>query len=301
MPNVDADRLRAVSRRLAAIIEPVAAQVYFAPECHNAYAGLGFNPSPATTGKVALPDGAAYFTSRGSCMGQVPGEVVAAAFGVFNPAVVVPAVAYGWSLTDAPTIAAARAQGAVAQLARILGPTPPGMAAAADLLRRAADPLQPAGKPLFAGLLALGLPGDPLGDLWRTADLLREYRGDAHIGAWTAAGLDAIEIGLLTELFLGLPLKTYIRTRAWTADQLDDGIERLRSRGFVDADGEFTPEGRSFREGIEDATDRQMAGVVAALGDDADELFGILAPWGEAIRGAGGYLTSAGDLARPRR
>ena len=37
-----------------------------------------------------MPDGIAYFTSRGSALGQVPGEVVAATFGVFNPDVVVP-------------------------------------------------------------------------------------------------------------------------------------------------------------------------------------------------------------------
>ena len=51
-------------------LEPVAAQVYFSPECHTAYAGLGFSPSPATSpGGVEFPDGPAYFTSRGSVMG----------------------------------------------------------------------------------------------------------------------------------------------------------------------------------------------------------------------------------------
>jgi len=29
------------------VLEPVAGQVYFSPECHAAYAGLGFAPSPA--------------------------------------------------------------------------------------------------------------------------------------------------------------------------------------------------------------------------------------------------------------
>ena len=36
----------------------------------------------------------------------MPGDVVAAAFGVFNPEVVVPCVELGWSRTDAPTIGA---------------------------------------------------------------------------------------------------------------------------------------------------------------------------------------------------
>ena len=148
------------ARRLAMVLEPVAAQVYFSPECHAAYAELGFSPSPATTPSgVELPDGSAYFTSRGSVMGQVPGEVVAAAFGVFNPEVVVPSVEFGWSKVDAPTICAARTRGAVGQLQRILGPSPAGLARATELLEGAVAPLRPEGKPLYAGLLGLGPAG----------------------------------------------------------------------------------------------------------------------------------------------
>jgi hypothetical protein len=270
-------------------IEPVAAQVYFSPECHAAYAGLGFSPSPATSaGGVEFPDGPAYFTSRGSVMGQVPGAVVAAAFAVFNPEAVVPSVEFGWSKVDAPTICDARTAGAVAQLTRVLGPEPEGLGRATDLLRAASVPLRPEGKPLYAGLLSLGLPGDPVGDMWRRADVLREFRGDAHTAAWTAAGLDATEIGLLTELYWGLPLRTYIRTRAWSDEQLDAAEARLVARGLV-TNGAFTDEGRALRDGVETATDAQCAPIVDALGDDLDELLGILNPWGAAIRAAGGY------------
>ena len=94
------------ARRLAAAIEPVVGQVYFAPECHQRYERLGFDASRRELDGVAMPDGPAYFTSRGSLLGQVPGQVVAAAFGVFNPEVVVPFVALGWSRTDAATICA---------------------------------------------------------------------------------------------------------------------------------------------------------------------------------------------------
>ena len=62
------------ARTLAATIEPFAGQVYFSPECHAAYEALGFQPSPGEVSGVAMPDGAAYFCSRGSVMGQVPGE-----------------------------------------------------------------------------------------------------------------------------------------------------------------------------------------------------------------------------------
>jgi hypothetical protein len=278
------------TRRLAMALEPVAGQVYFSGECHQEYETLGFSPSPMAIGNgVQLPDGAAYFTSRGSVMGQVPGELVASAFAVFNPDAVVPGVSYGWTLCDAPTICAARTRGATAQLVRILGEEPDGLARATELLRRATGPLRPEGRPLYAGLLNLGLPGDPVGDVWRLTDLLREYRGDAHTAAWTSAGLDATEIGLLSELYWGLPMRSYVRTRAWTDEQLDAAEERLAGRGLV-AGGALTAPGRAFRESIEEATDRQCEIVVRTLGDDFDELVALLEPWGNAIREAGGYL-----------
>jgi hypothetical protein len=212
------------ARVLAGVLEPVAGHVYFSPECHELYAGLGFSASPGVTGQVALPDGPAYFCSRGSVLGQVPGEVVAAAFGVFNPAVVVPAVAYGWSITNAPTICAARTEGAIGQLRRILGSEPDGLAEATALLHVASAGLRPEGKPLYAGLLALGLPGDPLGAVWRLTDLLREFRGDAHIAAWSAAGFDATEIGLATEQYWGVPSRSFVRAHA----RLEHGRPRRR-------------------------------------------------------------------------
>jgi hypothetical protein len=231
----------------------------------------------------------------------VPGEVVAAAFGVFNPEAVVPSVAHGWSITDAATICAARTRAGTAQLVRILGEHPAGLDRARSLLARAVEPLRPEGRPLFAGLLSLGLPGDPVGDAWRLADLLREFRGDAHIAAWTAAGFDATEIGLLTEAYWGLPLRTYVRTRAWTSEQLDAAEERLVERGLL-ADGSLTDRGRTEREAVEAATDRMCAPIVAALGDDLPDLLEILRPWGKAVREAGGYPAAGPhDLADPAR
>lgn len=276
------------SRVLAGALEPVAGQVYFAPESHRAYEALGFDPSPRSTGSVALPDGPAYFCSRGSLLGQVPGEVVAAAFGVFNPEAVVPAVAYGWSLTDAATIERARTEGATGQLKRILGDDPPGLARATELLGRAGEGLGVEGRALFAGLVHLDVPEDPVAAAWRLADRLREYRGDAHLAAWTSAGFDAVEIGLLTELFWGLPLGSYIRSRAWSREQLQAGEERLVARGLV-ADGALTDAGRAAREEVEQATDRACQPIVDNLGDDLDELVTILKDWGAAIRDAGGY------------
>jgi hypothetical protein len=214
--------------------------------------------------------------------------VVAAAFGVFKPAVVVPAVAHGWTLTDAATICEARTQGAIDQLRRILGEQPPGLARATELLGRANDGLRPEGRALYAGLLALGLTGDPIGDMWRLGDRLREYRGDSHLAAWVSAGFDATEIGLLTELYWGLPLRTYIRSRAWSDDDLAAAEDRLMTRGLI-AGGSFTDEGRAAREAVEVATDRACQRIVTNLGDDLDELVVILRRWSAAIQAAGGY------------
>jgi Helix-turn-helix family len=282
-----------IARRLAAAIEPFVGQVYFSPECHSAYAALGFNPSPGDANGVALPDGAAYFTSRGSVMGQVHGTVVAAAFGVFNPAVVVPAVTYGWTLTDATTICTARTDGALAQLRRILGDEPDGLHRVVQLLLTAIEPLRPYGKPLFAGISALPMPEPPLGVAWHLGDMLREYRGDAHIAAWTGAGFDPPEIGLLTELYWGLPARSYVRTRAWTSDDLDAAQERLRSRGLLEADGSaMTEAGWAAREAVEVQTDQMCRPLTDALGEDGEELVALLAPWGAEIRAQGGYLPS---------
>ncbi len=304
----DVTTLAPIARRLGSVLEPVIGQVYFSPECHAAYAALGFDPSPGEAGGVALPDGPAYFTSRGSVMGQVPGEVVAAAFAVFNPDAVVPAVRLGWTRTDAATICAARTDGAVGQLVRLLGERPEGVERAVDLLARAAEPLGPEGRPLFAGLRSLGVPDEPLAAMWRLGDLLREYRGDSHTTAWVSAGFDATEIGLLTELYWGMPARSYSRTRAWTGEQFDAATDRLRSRGLVetaadDAPGgvALTDDGRAAREAVELRTDAQMRPALAALGDDLDELCAIMTPWGATVRAGGGYLASGPhDLAPDR-
>jgi hypothetical protein len=281
------------ARRLGSVLEPVVGQVYFSPECHANYAALGFDPSRGDADGVALPDGPAYFASRGSLLGQVPGHVIAAAFGVFSAAVVVPAVELAWTRTDAATIRAARADGAVGQLRRLLGDRPAGVERAVALLSRAAEPLPVNGRPLAAGIAALDVPEDPLAAAWHLGDFLREYRGDCHNAAWVAAGLSATDIGLLTELSWGMPIRTYSRTRGWTVEEFDASEHHLRDLGHLDgvgADTHLSQQGRHAREVIEVATDEQMTPALRALGDDIDELFELLAPWGATVRAGKGYL-----------
>jgi len=295
---MDDATFRRRARTLAATLEPVIGQVFFSPECHAAYVHLGFAPSPGSFGNgVAAPDGAAYFTSRGSLLGQVEAEVVASAFGVFKPAAVVAGVRLGWGLTDAGTIFAARRAGAVAQLERVCGAAGDDVARAAAILERAVVPLAEPGRPLFSGLRA---QWDDPADLWtrlfHLGDMLREYRGDAHVCAWSSSGFDAIEIGLLTELYVGLPLRTYIRTRGWDDAELDAAAERLRERGLLDGAEALTPAGVEAREAMERATDRALAPALAAVGDEVDGVIELLRPWGEAMRAAGGYVGGPVDL-----
>jgi hypothetical protein len=278
-----------ISRVLAAALEPVTGQVYFSPECHHNYEALGFSPSRGEFNGVMAPDGPAYFTSRGSVMGQVPGDVVAAAFAVFKPEVVISSVDYGWTLTKAHTICAARDNGAIGQLHRVLGESPNGASRARALLSKATETLRPEGRALYAGLRSLEMPGSLVGGVWRLGDMLREYRGDSHTAAWISGGFTACEIGLLSELFWGMTIKTYSRSRGWSEADYEQAIDRLATDGYITREGALTTQGRTSREHVEKLTDVQMECVVRALGAEINELITILKPWGAAIRAAKGY------------
>jgi hypothetical protein len=280
-----------VARRLAGAVEPVAGQAQFSPECHRNYEALGFAPSPGKAGLTALPDKCGFFTARGSILGDVPAEVVAAAFAVFNPTEIIPLVRRGQALADAATMWAARLDGAAAQLRRILGPAPDRVGWVTERLLAAAEDLPLAGRAFFAAQRGAVIPDDPIARLWRAADRLREFRGDSHIQVWSAAGFDPLEIGLLSDLFWGLAPRAHTAGRGWTVEQLAAGEDRLRARGLLDAGGHLTEHGRSEREDIEEHTDAALAPALTVLGDDVDDLLSTMEPWGQAIRDAGGYLT----------
>ncbi|RZT86662.1 hypothetical protein EV383_3559 [Pseudonocardia sediminis] len=298
--TTSADSLRA--RALATALEPFVGSVYFAPEAHAGYAELGFDPSPgpvnepwgsAHWGGVAMTDGPAYMTSRGSLLGQVHGAVVAAAFGVFAPAAVIASVELGWSRTDAATIGAVRTRGALAQLVRVLGERPAGVDDAIALLERAGANLPLAGRPMYAGVCAQGLPDVPIGRAWRLAERLREHRGDGHVVAFTAAGFGGCAIQVLTERVAGMPPRTYSRTRGWTDADLDAAERALHDRGLIGSDGAATDAGRAAREQVERATDALWTAPARDLGDDLPRLVAILQDWNAWLRSAAAYYPSS--------
>ena len=94
---------------------------------------------------------------------------------------------------------------------------------------------------------------------------------------------------------MGMPLRSYVRTRGWSNEELEAGVERLRSRGWLD-DDDLSADGRDAREDIERATDCQMAPALDALGDDFGELVGLLKPWGASMREVGAYVGGPVDL-----
>jgi len=283
------------TRDLRNVCEPIGANVYFAPEAHQRYAALGL-----------AEYGSAYFCSRGASLGKPGGLVVTSAFGVFSPAVVVPAVEAGWAKTQPEPLLQARYEGATASLRRLLLGEPDAgrLARAVELLRRGLDAAEGAGHALFSGLKSLPFPEEPIGQLWRCCDMVREHRGDSHIAVWTRAMVEPVEIQLMSELQLRIPLKTYSATRGWTVGQMDAAIEGMRAKGWM-RDDEFSPEGRALRERIEAETDTMETPVVEAIGAEFDELIEILRPWAATIVKAGiaggGYPGDANAIANMSR
>jgi hypothetical protein len=288
--------LSTAARRLRNVLEPLASNVYFSPDVNDEFEALGFGPGVEAEGCLTIAEESGYYCSRAACMGQVPGDVVVAAFGVFNPKLIVPAVERGWSIATAGDVLGARERGATASLERILGDRPQ-LARATAVLQRAAAAGSASGRFLYAGLRSLGVPDTPWGALWRAVDTVREHRGDSHLAAWIATGLDAAEIGLLTEIYYGMPSRRYHRSRGWTDDDLDAATQRLQARGLIDREAlTLTAAGAERREAIERATDLQQAPILNAIGADLDELLDTLGPWAAAVVAAGGFPSTVEQI-----
>ncbi|MCG5440359.1 SCO6745 family protein, partial [Micromonospora foliorum] len=118
----------------------------------------------------------------------------------------------------------------------------------------------------------------PLARLWQAATTLREHRGDGHVAALVAAGLDPVET-LTGRVALDGSSPQYLLGRGWSEEQWHAARERLTQRGWLTGDGAATDHARAEFEAIEDATDRAAAHPWQALGpDDTDRLRELLEP-----------------------
>lgn len=227
--------------------------------------------------------------SRAAALGEPSAAVVVAAFGVFEPTFLADAYEAGRATASRADVLAARATGASEKLVEILGHNA-DIARVADALLAALDGVAGTARPLFSGLRETDLPSTPQGRLWRAADLVREHRGDGHLAACIAAGLAPVEMNVVTELWVGYPLRGYSPTRAYSPEAIDEAIEGLRFRGWLDGDG-LSETGLKIRGDIESATDESQKELVSALGDDLEWVVGAASVLSTRVVEAGAFTT----------
>jgi hypothetical protein len=261
---------QSAARALRDAVEPIATVSFWSEPAYDAYAALGLD---FLTG---------YVWSRSSVLGEAEPGVVAAAFGVFEPGAVAGLLGAAREACSLADVRTAREAGATTALRAALGEDPEGLDEVLGALREAAVSADVAGRPLYAGAKGLPFPQDRHAALWHAATLVRECRGDSHLGACVAAGLSGLEANLLTELWVGYTPLSYAGSRAWSPEAMAAAQDSLRERSLLDGD-ELSAAGRALREQVETATDTAMAPVVAALGDRLDAVVARCDAWGAAL------------------
>jgi len=262
------------ARRLRDAIEPVAMHAVWSRGPNEALAKLGLN---FLTG---------YVWGRAAALGEPRAEVVTGAFGVFEPNLLASLYEMGRQACGRAEVLAVRSEATIASLAAVLEGE--DVANAAEALRQAVEAADGTGRVLFSGLRSLGWPEDPVGQLWRACEALREHRGDSHLAASVSWGLGPAEMNVLSELWLGMPMGSHATTFGWPEDAIEAAAGRLHDRGFLDG-GQLTAVGRRFRDDLEERTDAQEQPVVDALGDDFEATVTAVDAWSAACVAAGAY------------
>jgi hypothetical protein len=268
------------ARRMWPAFETYHAHVYFVPEAAEAYRELGLKGGWM-----------GYFASRSAALGAASPGLVTAVFFNFHPAMVARALPDAWALASPGDVLAARLRTVDHALRRLI-PQYVGSAderEAAALAREAAEAPALAGRPLFGALRSLPWPDEPHLQLWHACTLLREHRGDGHVAALTAAGLDGCEAHVTLAAGGAVPRRTLPDNRRWSDDDWAAAESRLRRRGWLDAAGSLTDAGRAGRAEVESRTDALAEEPWQALGPERTErLLELLAPMARAINAAGG-------------
>jgi hypothetical protein len=258
------------ARRMHQLVEPIHLVTYFAEEPTDALLALGLRN---------YWDG--YFAGRAAPLGRVPAEVVHAIFYNFADGEVARHIPRVWNTTTPEASLAAREQGAVTALRRILGDLAdaPGLARAADFATKAATSPPSEGRILYAALRALPLPEDPVARLWHAATMLREHRGDGHNAALVAAGIGGTEAHVLHALSQNMPAEKFGRVHHLAAERLAKVVDGMKARGLIDASGWLTDAGRKTKERIESLTDELAAPAFSSLEpSELDQLIADLEP-----------------------
>jgi hypothetical protein len=202
-----------------------------------------------------------YFVGRGGVLGDVDGDVVASAFGFWNPSL----VRSMWSLGSqvmpprqtARLFAEACHRYGREHLAGI-----EGLDDLADIGEQIIESVDSTGLTLFAGWRGEPMPDDAPARAAHVIHVLREHRGSAHVVAVVATGLSALE-AILTQ----------------------SGAEHAKFFGWT----EPMPEVGSLsdrREGAEELTDRLVAPAFTSVSDEELARFTeVLSLCRDAMRG----------------
>lgn len=268
------------SRRLFRLVEPIHLVTYFSEEPTKALVALGLRN---------YWDG--YFAGRAAPLGRVPAEVVHAIFYSFADGEVARHIPRVWDTATPEAALAAREQGSVAALRRILGDLAdgPGLARAAKLATEAATSAPTEGRVMYAALRALPVPEEPVARLWHAATLLREHRGDGHVAALVTEGIGGTEAHALHALWEGIfPAETFGRIHHLPAARLAAVMGGLRTRGLIDGSGRLSDAGRETKQRIESLTDDLAAPAYDGLeASELDQLVADLEPITAALDAAG--------------
>ncbi|GAA0654921.1 hypothetical protein GCM10010193_01450 [Kitasatospora atroaurantiaca] len=249
---------RALPRTVWHHFEAVHAVLYFAPEAFAEAAALGYDVESRWP---------SYFAWRAAPLGAASRELVTAAFYSFSPDTVARYIPAAWSTADPAKVLEARWRAVDRTYRALFGAQVDGpeLAELARLARTAAEAAVTAGRPLAAANAALDWPEEPHLALWHAVTILREHRGDGHLAALLAAGLDPCE-SLVSFAGIGAAPDEAFAGRGWSAEEWAGARERLTARGWLDAEGRATELGRAGRNEVERLTDQLAAGPWEALG-----------------------------------
>ncbi|GAA4953641.1 hypothetical protein GCM10025331_48300 [Actinoplanes utahensis] len=235
-------------------IEPVHATLYFSPQAFEEAAALGYDVTSRWP---------SYFAWRTAPLGAAGPHLAAATYYSFSPATIAGHIPAIWDTAAPAKVLEARWR-AVDRTLRALHDG--DLREAADLARRAAESIDVAHRPLAAANLDLPWPDEPHVALWHAYTILREHRGDGHLTALRAAGLDACE-ALVSFAAVGAAPVAGFAGRGWSPDEWAAARQRLAGRGLLHADGTATPAGQELRDRVERHTDELAAAPWRALGD----------------------------------
>jgi hypothetical protein len=271
------DLVPSPARTLWQCAEPYHAVTYFAEEARAAFEAIGLRGFWR-----------GYFAGRAGPLGAVGAGPVVAMFYGFRPDFVARAIPGVWEIVSPESAVAARAAGVGNALTRLLDVDDPAIARAARLVLRATDGCDPFARPVFAANNDLERPREPHLALWHGCTLLREHRGDGHVAALCAAGVDPCEAHVLRLAVTGVGRESIAPYRGWDDDDWSAAARRLTDKGWLDASGTVTEAGIDAHAAIETDTDRMAEGPVRALGEDGlAELVAILRPLARTLAAAG--------------